>query len=128
MSDPNHAEGASADLLRSILFCRCPRCGNGRLFRGSVTLALAPACSACGLDYRFADPGDGPAVFAILFLGALVLGAAMVAEFRYDAPLWLHILLWGVTTPLLALGLLRWLKAGLVALQWKHKAGEGRTS
>lgn len=128
MSDRDVKEATGVNPVHSALLCRCPRCGIGKLFRGPLTLSLAPACTACGLDYRFADPGDGPAVFAILFLGALVLGAAMVAEFKYDAPLWLHIVLWGVTTPVLALGLLRWLKAGLVALQYKHKAGEGRTS
>jgi uncharacterized protein (DUF983 family) len=39
---------------------------------------------------------------------------------------WVHVLLWGLLTPLLALVLLRVLKATLVALQYKHSAGEGR--
>lgn len=102
----------------------CPRCGTGRLFAGPFTLRLAPACPHCEQDYTFADPGDGPAVFAILLLGVLVLGGAMIAEFRFGVPLWGHVLLWGVTTPLLAFGLLRVLKSGLIALQWRHKAGE----
>ena len=38
--------------------CRCPRCGQGRLFAGFLT--LAPACDRCGLDYSFVDSGDGP--------------------------------------------------------------------
>ena len=105
---------------------RCPRCGKGMLFAGWWTLTLAPACPNCGLDYAFVDSGDGSAVFAILILGVLVLGAAMVAEFKWGVPLWGHALLWGVTTPLLVFGLLRWLKAGLIALQFRHQAGEGR--
>ncbi|WP_238178864.1 DUF983 domain-containing protein, partial [Methylobacterium dankookense] len=40
------------------LRCRCPRCGEGRLFDGFIT--LKPGCEACGLDYGFADPADGP--------------------------------------------------------------------
>jgi uncharacterized protein (DUF983 family) len=67
-------------------------------------------------------------VFAIMILGFLVLGGALLVEFKIGPPLWVHILLWGVGTPLLALGLLRFLKALLTALQFKHKAEEGRLS
>jgi uncharacterized protein (DUF983 family) len=78
------------------------------------------------LSYAFADSGDGPAVFAIFILGFLVLGGALWVEFRLEPPAWVHVVLWGVLTPLLAFGLLRVLKASLIALQYKHKAGEGR--
>ena len=39
----------------------CPRCGQGKLFDG--LLGLKPRCASCGLNYAFADSGDGPAVF-----------------------------------------------------------------
>ena len=103
---------------------RCPRCGQGALFRSG--LILRDRCERCGLSYAFADSGDGPAVFAIFILGFLVLGGALWVEFRFEPPIWVHVVLWGLLTPLLALGLLRLLKAGLIALQYKHKAGEGQ--
>jgi len=103
---------------------RCPRCGEGALFRSG--LILRDRCEGCGLGYAFADSGDGPAVFAIFILGFLVLAAALLLEFRVQPPVWVHIVLWGVLTPLLAFGLLRVLKASLIALQYKHKAGEAR--
>jgi uncharacterized protein (DUF983 family) len=103
---------------------RCPRCGQGALFRRG--LVLRERCERCGLDYAFVDSGDGPAVFAIFILGALVLGGALFAEFKLHVPVWLHIVLWGIATPLLAFLLLRVLKATLIALQFKHKAEEGR--
>ena len=106
------------------LLCRCPRCGKGALFKGLGSLTLAEKCGACGLDYRFIDTGDGPAVFAIFILGAVVLGGALVAEFKFGVPLWGHILLWGLLTPLIALGLLRSLKGTLAALQYRYKAAE----
>ena len=87
---------------------------------------MRDSCPACGLDYRFVDAGDGPAVFAIFILGVLVLGGALLVEFRLLPPVWVHVLLWGVLTPLLALGLLRVLKSTLIALQYHHKAQEGR--
>lgn len=110
--------------LKAGLTAHCPRCGNGKLFSGALT--LRDRCSHCGLDYRFVDTGDGPAIFAIMILGAVVLGAALVVEFRLEPPVWVHVLLWGVLTPVIALGLLRFLKATLIALQFKHKAEEGR--
>jgi uncharacterized protein (DUF983 family) len=41
-----------------------------------------------------------------------------------NPPVWVHVVLWGAITPLLAVVLLRVLKATLIALQYKHKAGE----
>jgi len=107
-------------------FARCPRCGRGPLFKN--VLELRERCSSCGLSYHFIDTGDGPAVFAIFILGFLVLGLALYVEFTYEPPAWVHIVLWGGFTPLIALILLRFLKAGLIALQFKHKAEEGRVA
>jgi uncharacterized protein (DUF983 family) len=117
-------DAASVPTLKAALTARCPRCGDGALFRGA--LALRARCEKCSLDYRFIDTGDGPAVFGIMILGLVVLGGALILEFRVGPPLWVHLLLWGIGTPLLALGLLRFLKALLIALQFKHKAEEGR--
>jgi uncharacterized protein (DUF983 family) len=83
-------------------------------------------CTSCGLDYGFADSGDGPAVFVIMILGALVLGGALFVEFRFNPPAWVHVVLWGILIPVLAFGLLRLLKGVLICLQYAHKAEEGR--
>jgi uncharacterized protein (DUF983 family) len=114
----------SASLLVASVLARCPRCGKGPLFKN--VLEMRDHCRNCGMSYRFIDTGDGPAVFAIFILGFLVLGLALYVEFTYEPSVWVHMLLWGVVTPLLALALLRFLKAGLIALQYKHQAEEGR--
>ena len=95
---------------------RCPRCGQGRLFQGF--LRLAPRCSSCGLDYSFADAGDGPAVFVIMIVGFIVAGAALVTEIAYSPPIWVHFVLWGPLVLILCVGMLRPLKGVLVALQY----------
>jgi len=115
---------SKVSVLRSAALARCPRCGQGPLFR--QVLVLRDNCSHCGLDYAFIDTGDGPAVFAIFILGFVVLGAALWFEFTFNPAVWMHVVLWGLLTPLFALGLLRFLKALLTALQYKHKAEEGR--
>lgn len=106
------------------LKCRCPRCGRGHLFKGY--LDTAPACDACGLDFKFIDAGDGPAVFVILIVGFPVVGGALVVEVKYQPAMWIHALLWGPLVIGLSLGLLRPLKATLIALQYVNKAREGR--
>jgi uncharacterized protein (DUF983 family) len=103
---------------------RCPRCGKGKMFSGF--LGLKPRCEACGLDYSFIDAGDGPAVFVILFAGFVVVGAALVVEMRYAPPLWLHAALWLPLILLTTLVPLRAMKGVLIALQYHHKAAEGR--
>ena len=103
---------------------RCPRCGKGPLFSGY--LAVAPRCRNCGLDFGFADSGDGPAVFIMLITGMIVVAAALVVEVFYQPPYWLHAVLW---TPLcigLSLLLLRPAKGLLIALQYRHQAQEGQ--
>lgn len=121
-----HEETArgSVSPLFSGLLARCPRCGTGPLFRNG--LMLRSRCESCKLDYTFIDTGDGPAVFAILILGFVVLGLALFVEFRYEPSVWMHVVLWGVLTPLFAFVLLRFLKATLIALIWTNKAEEGR--
>jgi uncharacterized protein (DUF983 family) len=106
------------------LRCRCPRCGEGRMFSGFLT--PAPRCERCGLDYGFADAGDGPAVFVILIAGFIVVFAALIVEAVWRPPYWLHALLWVPLLLVLALGLLRPLKGLLIAIQFHHKAEEGR--
>jgi uncharacterized protein (DUF983 family) len=118
------AHTPAASVLAAGLKARCPRCGESALFRGG--LVLRDKCERCGLSYAFADAGDGPAVFGIMILGFLVLGGALILEFKVGPPVWVHVVLWGLLTPLVAFFLLRVLKATLIALQYKHKAEEGR--
>ena len=106
------------------LACKCPRCGRGRLFDGYLT--LRPSCENCGLDFAFADSGDGPAFFVMSLVGILVVFCAMIVEFSYEPPLWLHAVLWIPLTFALALALVRPAKGLLIALQYRHKAEQGR--
>jgi len=103
---------------------RCPRCGKGKMFSGF--LRLKPACETCGLDYSFVDAGDGPAVFVILIAGFIVVGAALIVETLYQPPFWLHAAMWLPLILVTTLAPLRALKGVLIALQYHHKAAEGR--
>ena len=119
----NHASSSILPIGRGLRG-RCPRCGEGRLFQGF--LALRPACEKCGLDYSFADAGDGPAVFVILFGGFVVVFAALITEVVYQPPYWLHAVLWLPLILIVTLAPLRLMKGLLIVLQYHHKAAEGR--
>jgi uncharacterized protein (DUF983 family) len=103
---------------------RCPRCGDGRMFAGFIT--VAPRCEVCGLDFSFADAGDGPAVFVALFGGFAVLGAALWTEIVYAPPMWLHMIVFLPLTLFVCVGLLRPFKGLLIALQYRNRAEPGR--
>ena len=111
--------------VRTGLACRCPRCGKGKLFHGF--LELRARCESCGLDYAFADSGDGPAVFVIFFAGFIVVGCALISEVLYEPPFWLHALLWGPLILATTLLPLRPMKGLMIALQYHHKAAEDRS-
>lgn len=119
----SHLHHGQVSAISAGLAGRCPRCGRGPLFKGFLN--LAPACDRCGLDYAFADAGDGPAVFVILIAGFLVVGLALWVELAYQPPMWVHIALWFPLILICTLGLLRPLKGLLVALQYRNKAAEG---
>ena len=114
---------AEPNPLVAGFFCRCPRCGTGKLFAGFLT--LAPGCTNCGLDYSFADSGDGPAVFVIFAVGIIVVGLAAITEAVARPPPYVHLMLWIPAVLILSLAFLRPFKATLVALQYHHNAAPG---
>lgn len=110
-------------ILRGLA-CRCPRCGKGRLFAGFLT--PQPRCEACGLEYGFADSGDGPAVFIMFFAGFIVVAAALVTEAVFHPPYWVHAVLWVPLILIVTLGPLRPMKGVMISLQYFYKAAESR--
>lgn len=110
--------------LKVGLACRCPRCGEGKLFSGFLT--VAPRCGVCGLDFGFADPADGPAFFVMSGIGILVIAVWAWTEVVFSPPIWLQ---FATVFPALiggCLSSLRPVKAWLVAEQYVHKAEEAR--
>ena len=110
--------------LRTGLACRCPRCGKGKLFQGFLN--LRPRCEACGLDFDFAEAGDGPAVFIILDRGLRRGRGGADRRVQYGPPFWLHAVLWLPLIFATTLLPLRPMKGLMIALQYHHKAAEGQ--
>ena len=114
---------AQPNIAKAIFYGLCPRCGQGPLFHGYI--AVRKNCPACDMDYAIFDPGDGPAVFGILIVGAIVCALALWVEFTFQPPFWVHAALWVPLIVVLTGIFLRLSKSALLVLQYVHKAGEG---
>ena len=110
---------AEASPYSAGLRCRCPRCGQGRLFQGLLT--VRPVCESCGLDLSAQDSGDGPAVFVILLVGAAAVLLAVAVELVFAPPTWVHLIYQIPFVLGVSVLLLRPLKATLIALQCRHR-------
>ena len=115
--------GAAPSLAAASLKGLCPRCGRRTLFAGVAR--FAPACANCGLDFAAFNVGDGPAVFLILIIGAILTVAALVVDAAYQPHWWVH-LVWIPIGIAMTLAGLRVGKAALIFQEYKHRAKEGR--
>ena len=79
-------------LAQQIFTPRCPKCGDGKLFKD--VLSVVDACSSCGLVLKHHDAADGPAFFSLCIIGFLVTVGAVVVEIHIEPPLWVHAMLW----------------------------------
>ena len=102
----------------------CPRCGSKTLFQSLA--GFAPKCRACGLDFAAFNVGDGPAAFLIFIVGGIVVALAILLQLKAAPPWWVHVLLWVPLTAILTVALLRFGKGLLLALEYRHRAREGR--
>lgn len=109
-------------VMQTALHCTCPRCGQGRLFEGFLT--VAPQCGHCGLKLSEHDTGDGPAVFLIFILGAIAVPIAFWIQFSFDTSPWVPAAIAGLLVIGLGLAMLRPAKALMVALQYAHRREE----
>jgi uncharacterized protein (DUF983 family) len=96
--------------------CRCPNCGEGRLFASFVR--TADRCDRCGEEFHHHRADDFPAYLVIVIVGHIVVGAFMGVEAMVTLSTWQHLAIWVPLTIALALGLLMPVKGAVVGLQW----------
>jgi len=96
--------------------CRCPRCGEGKLFR--AFLKVADNCSECGLDFTPHRADDLPAYLVIVIVGHIVVPLALSIETNFAPPVLLQLAIYLPVTLLLSLVLLQPVKGTVVGFQW----------
>ena len=117
-NDNPHKASAWTALGRGLR-CRCPVCGQGRLFRGYLT--LAPACEACGTAFGHLRADDAPPYFTIFLVGHLLVPGVFWVEKAYEPPMWVHMALWLPFFTVVSMLLLRPVKGAVVA--WMLRLG-----
>jgi uncharacterized protein (DUF983 family) len=103
-----------ATALKRGLVGRCPACGKTHLFNGF--LRVVRECSACHAPLGSARADDAPPYFVILITGHIIIPAILIMQ-RWQNPTDLE--LTAIFVPLtlvLAVGLLRPVKGGVVAV------------
>ncbi|MGH6761502.1 MAG: DUF983 domain-containing protein [Phyllobacterium sp.] len=98
--------------------CRCPKCGEGKLFRAFVK--PVDACAVCGEEMHHQRADDLPAYITITIVGHIVLSAFLAAEMLLLLPNWIHFAIWGPLTVILSLALLQPIKGATIGLQWAN--------
>src|SRR6185369_15947343 len=101
--------------MRRGFRCRCPRCGEGKLFR--AFLKVADHCSACGLDFSPHRADDLPAYLVIIIVGHIVVPIALWIETNYSPAVWLQLAIYLPITFASSLLLLQPVKGAVVGFQ-----------
>lgn len=103
--------------MRRGFMCRCPNCGEGKLYQSY--LKVVDNCAVCGEELHHHRADDAPPYFTIFIIGHFVVALLLAFDERWpDAPLWVHALLWTSFIVLASLWLLPLIKGALVGYQW----------
>lgn len=120
---------AKRDLVTAMkrgFFCRCPNCGEGKMFR--AFLKTADHCDRCGQDFSHHRADDLPAYLVIVIVGHIVVPIALWIETNYSPDVLLQLAIYLPITLIASLLLLQPIKGAVVGLQWAlrmHGFGDG---
>jgi uncharacterized protein (DUF983 family) len=102
--------------IKRGLLCRCPRCGEGKLFR--AYLKPVDNCAVCGEDYTHHRADDLPAYLSIVVVGHSAVGGFMATDQSVSWSSWVHLAIWAPVTVILALATIQPIKGAVIGWQW----------
>ncbi|HWA49186.1 MAG TPA: DUF983 domain-containing protein [Dongiaceae bacterium] len=111
--------GFIASLMRGLRR-RCPRCGEGKMFSGY--LSVQHACATCGMEFEPLRSDDAPPYFTLFIVGHVMVSLYVAAWRFVEAPLWAQAVFWCGTTAVMSLALLPFIKGGVMAVIFATKA------
>lgn len=101
------------------LRCRCPSCGEGKIFR--AFLKIADKCPACGENLSHHRADDLPAYLVIVIVGHIIVPIALWIETNYAPSMLLQLAFYLPFTLVSSLLLLQPVKGAVVGLQWAFR-------
>jgi uncharacterized protein (DUF983 family) len=103
------------------LRCRCPACGQGRLF--GRFLKPVEICRVCKESYSGQRADDFPPYLVVLLLGHILVPTVIAVDRTFAPPLWLYMTFGSTLVALLAVALLQPVKGAVIAYQWACQMG-----
>lgn len=96
--------------------CRCPHCGQGKMFR--AYLKVADQCDVCGEELSHHRADDFPPYIAIMIVGHLLVGIMMHMDMVWHVNPMTYLLSMIPLAVILPLAMLPSIKGAIVGLQW----------
>ena len=113
---------AKRDVWQAIkrgLMCRCPNCGDGKLFK--AFLKVNDECPKCHEDLSHHRADDLPAYLVIVIVGHILVPIFLWIETNYSPAVALQLSIYLPLTLVASLALLQPVKGAVVGLQWAFR-------
>jgi uncharacterized protein (DUF983 family) len=123
IASSSHSVSALATFWRGFRRL-CPRCGEGRMFAGY--LSVREACDVCKMAFEPLRSDDAPPYFTLFIVGHLVISLYLLLWPYMPLPDWVHALIWCGLTLVLSLVLLPFIKGGVMAVIFRTQRTEDR--
>ncbi len=104
--------------LGNGLRCRCPKCGEGKLFRSF--LRVNDQCPVCGEELHHHKADDLPPYISIIIFGHILVGAMLHMEMTMTVPPYVYLFTLVPLSVILPLAMLPSIKGAVVGLQWAN--------
>jgi uncharacterized protein (DUF983 family) len=98
--------------------CRCPNCGEGKLFR--AYLKVADSCPNCGEELKWHKADDMPPYISIVIVGHIIIGLMMELEAVAPQQPFIYLVTMVPLALFLPLIILPSIKGAVVGLQWAN--------
>ncbi|UJQ95223.1 DUF983 domain-containing protein [Mariluticola halotolerans] len=96
--------------------CKCPNCGEGKLFR--AYLKVEDHCANCGEEFSHHRADDLPPYIAILIVGHILVGVMLHMEMTWTVNPMVYMAILVPLAIVMPLAMLPSIKGAVVALQW----------
>jgi uncharacterized protein (DUF983 family) len=121
MSVEIHADRETRAVWKAIgngLRCRCPNCGQGKLFR--AYLKVADTCDQCGEELKWHKADDLPPYLSIIIVGHVIVGLMLELEAVAPQAPWMYLATMVPLALIMPLAMLPSIKGAVVGLQWAN--------
>jgi len=119
--DSQAAAQDERNVLQAVLrgaLCRCPHCGQGKMFR--AYLKVADQCDACGEQLNLHRADDFPPYIAITIVGHILVVAMLHMEMSYHVNPVVYLYTMLPLAVIMPLAILPSVKGAVVGLQWAN--------